>query len=206
VTHSASSSTSRAPREPGPAARRAIGATCLLLLVFFGCSTDDSGGLDDSCLAFVPSQQRTDGEVTAVLAADSSCDLAILELVVTGVSDVWSVQFELDYPIALSQFAFIDTASSFLVDDGTPPLFHAEDNPLGHLVVGVSRQNTGSNTGVTPTEDDNVLVRLGFVRFANSGEGLLMFMNPSLSTLTVAGEQPTELLVPFHAGSFVIEN
>jgi hypothetical protein len=131
--------------------------------------------------------------------------VAEVELVVTGIADVWSTSFEVDYP---SGIAFVvqavDLSDSFL---GADALFTILEDPLGHVEIGVTRVDTGSNIGVTPTPGNDVLVRMAFVRFASGGSGDVIFGNANLSQRSTAipgTPIPVDPPVPFINGMLTI--
>ena len=82
----------------------------LLLIVSFGCETDPNlGGLVQTCITFVPLAPPADGVVAPLSSDTSDCAVAEVELVVTGVDDIWSAHFEVDYPSGFSQiFEVVD--------------------------------------------------------------------------------------------------
>jgi len=180
--------------------------TIFMLAVIPACSTDDPvGGLQPVCITFVPDADPTLGEVAPVWSDTSDCAVAEVELVVTGVTDVWSTSFEVDYP---SGIAFVvqavDLSDSFL---GADALFTILEDPLGHVEIGVTRVDTGTNIGVTPTPGNDVLVRMAFVRFASGGSGDVIFGNANLSQRSTAipgTPIPVDPPVPFIDGMLTI--
>ena len=159
----------------------AVVATILLLAVICGCETDPNlGGLVQSCIVFVPLGPPADGVVAPLSSDTSDCAVAEVELVVTGIDDIWSTSFEVDYPSGISQIFFdvVDVSDSFLGSDAVVVI---QEDPLGHVEIGVTRVDTGNNIGVTPTPGNDVLARIAFLRFSSSGSGDVIFSNANLS-------------------------
>jgi hypothetical protein len=188
-------------------------ALLLLLALGPGCETDEpSGGLVTSCLTYTAEKDPTEGEVTSALYEDfSDCGTAVVELVLTGVEDVWSVQFHVVYPYAISQIRedVVDVTESFLATDDGDVEYHIEEQTPGRAVVGVTRIDTGSNKGVTPTAEDSVVLRLGFELFAATGSGEVTFEEASVWVRTSPdpGQPlPADPPVSFSGGTLVILN
>lgn len=183
-------------------------AVAVLLATSSGCETDDSvGGLQPSCLTFISVKDPTPGEVTSVWGSESTCTFMEVELVVSGVSDIWSAQFEVHYPAGISDFAALDLSDSFLLEGATNLLRNVSQIDAGLVEIGITRDASENIAGVTPDPDGNtVLARLIFQRFTSSGEGDMTLEDATLSTVANPGDQPTEISVPFSGGEFFIEN
>ena len=184
----------------------ALSGLVLLLALCGGCEDDEGLGLDASCVAFIPDSVPTPGEVVAQVGADSSCEIVIIELIVTGVDDIWGASFEPIYPggtVLISQD--IDLEGSFLGEDAFQEL--VELSP-GVAEAGITRVDNRVNTGVTPDDDNNLLARFAFLRIAASGSGPLTFEDANLSTVAGLGE-PVMLEDPptvFRGGTLSIVN
>ncbi len=171
--------------------RRGLALSALLLLPILGsgCEDDSDLGLTSSCITFVPDAEPTDGEVVAQRSATSTCEVVVVELVVTGVDDVHSANFKMTFPNE-AFFLFpldydndgnldtLDVTSSFLGDErftdlGLIPILVEEPPDSGIAVGGVTRVGTreGTRQGVTPDDTNNSLFKVAFRRFIDSGSG-----------------------------------
>ncbi len=178
----------------------ALSGLLLLLVLGSGCEDDSDLGLGVSCITFVPDAVPTAGEVVARLAANSSCDIAVVELVVTGVADVFGASFEIEYPNQMALLAQdLDVTESFLGDDAIQVL---EEISPGIGEAGVTRVDTNSG-GVTPDDTNNILVKMAFLRFVSSGSGALHLND---ANLILAGTPPVGAVpaVPFRGGTLMI--
>jgi hypothetical protein len=183
-------------------------AVCALLAVSPGCN-DDSGssGLVASCIRFDREKPPTSGEVTSVWGSESTCDTVEVELVVSGVADIWSAEFEVVYPVGISQYAGLSVGDSFLLE-GTDTLFFEGDEIVpGRVEIGVSRVDSSSIVGVTPT-DNTLLCRLIFRRITSGGGGEVTLEDANLTKVENLGYQPTPFdpAIEFSGGTFFIEN
>ncbi len=181
----------------------ALSGLLLLLILAWGCEDDSDLGLGLSCITFVPNAVPTDGEVVAQRSADSGCDVVVVELVVTGVADVFAASFEIDFP---DEFTLIsqdlDVTDSFLGENLFQEL--QEVSP-GTAVGGVTRVDS-NNGGVTPDDTNNILLKVAFLRFVNSGSGALSFNDANLEIVANPGDPPVAAVpaVPFRGGTLMI--
>jgi len=183
----------------------AVLAVAVLLAASSGCETDDSvGGLQPSCITLIPVKDPTPGEVTSVWGSESTCDVVEVELEVSGVSDIWSVQFEVVYPDGIAQILSPNADDSFLSEGGVDLFGEFDEIVAGTAEIGLTRVGA-ANVGITPSTN-NHLIRLRFLRLASSGSGPVTFQDATLSTKANPGDQPTEISVPFSGGEFFIEN
>ncbi len=181
----------------------ALSGLLLLLILGSGCEDDSDLGLGLSCITFVPNAVPTDGEVVAQRSADSGCDVVIVELVVTGVSNVHAANFKIDFPNEFSLISQdLDVTDSFLGDDLLQEL---QEVAPGIAVGGVSRVDS-NNGGVTPDEMNNILLKVAFFRFVSSGSGALSFNDAKLKIVAIPGDPPVDAdpAVPFHGGTLMI--
>jgi hypothetical protein len=183
-------------------------AAAVLLAALSGCSTDDDvGGLVPSCITFIPVKDPTPGEVTSVWGSESTCERAEVELVVSGVDNIWSAEFEVHYPVGISQFAAVDAGDSFLLEGIGTLLVEAQEITAGVIEIGVSRVDSQNNIGVTPTTN-TLLVRLFFERFTSSGSGDVTLVDANLTKVENLGDAPTPFApaIEFSGGEIFIEN
>jgi len=191
---------------------KTTGALLLLALLCAaaGCSPNDNlGGLVPTCISFTPATTPTAGEVVAVSSDLSDCDTAVIELAVSGVDNLWGISFEMDYPSGISQvFPFVDVSTSVLGDQAKL-IFFLDEDPLGHIEVGVSRNNLYFDQGLPMADLDTnpVVLRLGFQRFATGGSGDAEFtMGTTSLSFRQAGQEPTfDDTIPFSGGSLFIQ-
>jgi len=183
-----------------------------VLCAVAGCSPKDNlGGLNPTCIYFNAGTPAA-VEVVAVVSDLSDCNTAVIELVVTGVDNLWGVSFELDYPSGISQVFPIDVTTSVL---GAEPelIYNLEEDPLGHIEVGVSRSNVFFDRGVPMADLDAnpVLLRLGFRQLTTGGSGNVTFTmgTTSLSFREPPDPDPQEVTfddtIPFTGGSLFIQ-
>jgi hypothetical protein len=189
--------------------RNALTALVLLgaLLWATGCSTDEnSAGLAPNCISFVPDigdDPPPSGEVTALFGPDSTCNTLDLQLVVSGVDDIFSAQFEIVYPTGIAQVFQVDLNGSFLFEDGVTPLLNF-DVVNGRAEIGFTRQDT-NNGGVTPPVDNTLLAVVRFARIATTSSGTLSFEDATLSVLPDPAGPPVEVTVPFNGGVIAVD-
>ena len=209
MTHTRQDPARRRSSRPGFGKWRrvlALSGLMLLLAPGWGCEDDTDLGLGVSCITFVPDAVPTDGEVVARLGAESSCDVVVVELVVTGVPDVFAASFEIDFPQEFSAISVnLDVADSFLGPDLIQEL--QEISP-GVVEGGVSRVGVKMG-GVTPDENNNLLFKVGFLRFASSGSGALSFNDANLQIVEQDPGQDPEVanadpVIPFRGGTLMV--
>ena len=194
----------------------ALSGLLLLLVLSWGCEDDTTLGLGVSCITFVPETDPTGGEVVAQRSSDSGCDVVVVELVVTGVDDVHSASFEIDFPDEISLISQdLDVTDSFLSDleerdagDDLEQFLDEVPPDSGIAVGGVTRQ--GPEAGVTPDDDNNILLKVAFFGFVNSGSGALSFIDAdsNLQIRATEGDPPVAAVpaVPFRGGTLMIIN
>jgi len=138
-----------------PAGRRV--AHVLLIAGFLlsapSCS-DNSPISQELCVDFTPAVQPVQGRVTAQLGVDSSCQIAEIEIVVTGVDDVFAFTSTITYDIDVVSYIGYSLDGSALQSDGADVVVDIEEEELGTLTVGATRL---SQTGVDVVETTPVL-------------------------------------------------
>jgi hypothetical protein len=111
-----------------------------LLLPVPGCSEDETGGvLVAPCLDFNPGTMPVSQTVTTRLSDDSSCNVAALEIVATGVDDVWALDTTVTFDTELVFWTGYSTSDSVLGADGAAVVAVVESTAAGELTVGVTR-------------------------------------------------------------------
>ncbi len=177
----------------------ALSGLLLLLVLSWGCEDDSDLGLGLSCITFVPDAVPTDGEVVAQRSSDSGCDVVVVELVVTGVPEVFGASFEIDFPEEISLISQdLDVTDSFLGDD----LFQELQEVSPGTAEGAVTRVGSEEVGATPSDTDNILLKVAFFRFVSSGSGALSFND---ANLILAGAPPVaDPTVPFRGGTLMI--
>jgi hypothetical protein len=142
--------------------------------------------------------------------------VAVVDLIVSGIDDVWSAQFEIVHPNLIQQL-FIDTQPSFLTSDGNIPIVTLQvvEPPPDEVPTnvrseaGITRTDDGSNIGIDATDPDmNLLAQILFVRLGTAGAGELLFEDANLSQRSSPdpGEPvPLNPPVPFRGGTLVVD-
>jgi len=144
-------------RVDGLLRRASVAVLIAGLLLLPGCGGGGGGG-DDSdestCLEFTQSAAPADGTVVARVAAGSTCDTLVIELVIQQVDDVFGVSFEASFESDVVTYDGWSTTGTIL---DPPSVFLDPPIPDG-IQLGVSRTGLGVNVGATP----QVLLRLMF--------------------------------------------
>jgi hypothetical protein len=151
-----------------------------------GCSSDD----DDAsvCIGFSTTETPQAGRVVARPGAGSSCGTAEVELVVTGVTDIYAFGATLVYEANLVTFVGIEEEGSLLISDGVE-VIPLTGGSTGSIEISVSRKldaaNPDSETGIDAVAGNDLLIRLLFAPRAG-GTATLAFENTEL----LGSEQP----------------
>lgn len=174
-----------------------------LLLVGQGCSDDSSGGvLTDPCLDFTAAGPAVAGAVTTRLGDESTCTLATLEIVATGIDDVWSLDTTVTFDPALVTWTGNSTTGSVLGADGAAVAAFIEATASGELTVGISR--VAADEGIDIDADGGVLLTLYFaLNTTVAGTGAFSMGDECLTTV---GEPPPVIPgVDCSGGSFTVQ-
>ncbi len=70
-----------------------------------------------------------------------------------------------------------------------------DETSPGFVVGAISRVGT-LNGGVTPTDSDDILMRMAFIRFATSGSGPLTFSDANIDFIATPGLPPVATIPP----------
>jgi hypothetical protein len=138
-----------------------VGLACLLLVP--GCS-DDEG----VCAAFTPARAPGPGTISTSETAASGCDLVELQMLITDVSDVFALDFDLRYDASLFAFGGVFPLGAVLDADGASLIVEAR-GVEGAFNIVVSRV---ASTGVDAT-GTRILLLLRFLRIAGGGATVL---------------------------------
>ena len=191
-------------RQGSPGRRRApfFLPVLVLLLVSQGCSDDSTGGvLADPCLDYSPSGAAAAGTVTTRLADGSDCLQARVEIVATGVVDVWSLETTVTFDPSVVSWVGHSKADSILGSDGTAVAAIISETASGELTVGVTR--TAADEGIDIGAEGGVLVELIFALYSSStADGLLTLGEECLTTF---GDPPqADPAVTCSGGTFTV--
>ena len=187
-----------------PAIPRAAATAVLALAALFAgasCSDSDNGGgmTTTPCLDFAAASTPSAGTVVAQDGTGSTCDVAVIDLIVTDVNGLFGANIVLQYPSTLVSFQSATEIGSVLLSDANPvELIPGVSS--GTLTVGLSRLNTSTTVNAVGSQ---LLVRLSFSRIAATGSGPL---SPTAgSALLDAGTPPDSIPgITFSGGIFTI--
>jgi len=149
------------------------------------------------CVDFVPSEAPASGKVVTRLRADSTCDLAIVEIVGTDIDGVFAVATHIVYDRTAVVYSQMHTIGSALSRDGAS-LNVVEDDLAGEITIGVAR-NADDTVDLVGTQ---LLMTLLFLPF-EQGTSDMAVQTPCL---TDGEEEPQPLGdVSCSGGSFTVE-
>ena len=187
--------------------RKLLGIAAVLCLIgASGCSSDTTVFIP-SCLFFEGDQAPASGIVVPQTNEDSSsCSLIVVELLVSGVDDIFGAEFTFTYPVVSTQFIDIvsTTGASLLDQDGLLLTAFADERTPGEVTVVLTRDGSQTQQGVDADLFDNLLVGLVFFQILNSGEGDLVFV-ANQADLLGPGMPPVKKNITFVGGTFSIE-
>ena len=143
-----------------------------------GCGSSGGGAVmtPTITLMYVPASAAGLATVTTASGAGSTDSIAVVEIYVTGVLDVLTASFTLNFDTASVAFLDFDVAGSHLGSDGATIQPIVQQTQTGELTVGLTRlAATGIDFNAT-----QLLIRIRFVRAASSGTSTLTFGNNGL--------------------------
>jgi hypothetical protein len=116
-----------------------LGLSLLLLAPACGGGSDDGGVTPDTgCLVYEPSSTPTSGNVAGRTGVGSTCNVLELELIVTDVANIFTVEFTLQYSESTVRYAGVNTALSILESDGTQVATIVNESP-GEAQISITR-------------------------------------------------------------------
>lgn len=150
----------------------------MLAVPLTGCGSSGGGGVmvPTIMLTYAPAPGTGPARVTTVYGAGSTAVTAVVEIHVTGVLDVLTASFKLNFDPVSVAFLDFDVVGSHLVSDGAAIQPVVQQTQAGQLTVGLTRL---SATGID-FNGTQLLMRIRFVRVATSGTSALTFGNNSL--------------------------
>lgn len=192
---------------PGARGSAVFALALALALTGQGCSDDSSGGtLVDPCLDFTGPAPAS-GSVTTRLGDDSTCLLATLEIVATGIDDVWALSTTVTFDPAVAAYGGYSITGSVLGSDGTALTPAVQLTDEGLVTVGVSR--VAALEGIDIDENGGVLVQLFFALSSTvASSGSLTMGDECLQTVDpLAPGDPPEVIpgVTCSGGTLVIQ-
>jgi hypothetical protein len=125
----------------GRGAARLLAAVALSALAACGGGGGGGGGgptQPPAGIFFTPAAGTATPAIVLTERADSTANTLYLEVRAVGVTDLYGLAFDLQYPASVLQFQAA-TEGTFLSASGTPTTFQAVESPAGNLVVGLSR-------------------------------------------------------------------
>ncbi len=129
------------------------------------------------CIAFAPGSAPAPGTIVAAQTSTGACDLVSIDLLVTGVTDIFAASFTVDYDQSIASYDRVSTSGSLLASDGRT-VEVLEDRRSGHVTIGLTRR--GATTGIDAA-GTALLVRLFFLKAGTAaGSGSLGFSNTKL--------------------------
>jgi hypothetical protein len=152
-----------------------------------------------NCIAYQASTAPAPGTVVATEGAGSACETVQVELLLTDVTDVQTVDFDVSFDPSMASYEGVSLAGSVLVSDGANVNVLENEAP-GEVSIDLSRFNTGIDFDGT-----GMLVRLIFSKVASpsNDSGPLSFS----ATQVFGSEMPPEEKpgIQWHGGTMVIE-
>ena len=170
------------------------------------CGGGGGGGggrdvVDPSCLSFTAGGTPNPSTVIATESAASTCEVAQLDVRITGVDDVYAGSFTVSYDAAMVSYEGTSLSGSILNEDGAA-VEVIENEGAGSVTIGLTR--IGVDTGVD-FDTTGTLITLIFriLPSAGSGSGGLTFSNGEL----VGSETPPEEKsgLQWHGGNLRID-
>ncbi len=142
-----------------------------------GCSgSSDEGVVTQTCIDFLGSGSQTAGTVVAVQAAGSNCSVVAVDLIVTGVTDVFAAAFTVNFNPAVASFDGLNQSGSLLAGGGVQVDVLVDADTPGQVDVGMTRR---AASGVD-VAGSSKLVTLLF-RIVDPGSTSLTFSDPRLT-------------------------
>jgi len=125
-----------------PVSHRAAIVVVLALCCACGGGGGGGGGgviPPDLCMTLAPASAPASATVVVQTGAASTCAIAVVELAVTDVNDVFALATTIEYdPVSLA-FAGMNTIGSVLARDGAQLNVEFREAVLGKVTIGVSR-------------------------------------------------------------------
>lgn len=122
----------------------AVTVAALIAGIVAGCG---GGGrkrpLRSECLAFQSSAAPAASKVVALQGSGTACEAVQVELVLTDVADVQTVEFTAIYDASVAHYEGYSLAGSVLTSDGAQPNEFEDDSVPGQVTIDLSRFGSG---------------------------------------------------------------
>jgi hypothetical protein len=150
-----------------PAAVQALFILLALSLLTPGCNNCDS-----CCIRFASSTPPAPGSVACVQASESTCELLAVDLIISDVDDLFTVEFTFQFDPEVVNYEGVSVEGSLMSSDGTQ-ITTLEDAEPGDVTVTISR--LGAGFGGIDAEGERFLARLYFSKLTDEGSSALFF-------------------------------
>ncbi len=177
---------------------RVLPLVLLLALLPLGCD-DDEGDSGDPCIEFTAAAVPAPQTVTAIGGLGSDCDVAVVDLVVTDVDNLFATSFDLAFDATRVALVTVSTATSVLTSDGAPILRQVTTIGTGQVHVALTRSQVSTGVNVV---GGGTLATITFLRAGTGGTSPLTLSN---ATLLDPGTPPAPIPgIQFRGGTFQI--
>jgi len=123
------------------------------------CSDDDAGLPEAVCVEFTPAEAPEAGKVVARAGAESTCDVAVVEIVATDIDDVFSIEADVLYDNVVVRYLGFDAGGSVLAADGVGIVPIVSEVEGGRITLGIARS---ASTGID-VSGTRLVVKLFFL-------------------------------------------
>ena len=125
-------------------------AVLLAAVLPLACGGDDGGGtVPTVCLSYGGTTSPATGQVVVREASSgNSCDVRVLEVVVTNLADVFATSFTLTFDSAAVDFQSVSSTATLLASGGATVQVLVDEQP-GTVTVGLTRLGVGTGVGVS---------------------------------------------------------
>ncbi len=120
-------------------------AAVLAAAAFAGCGSGGRRGgqvVPTTCMTFQGTSPPTASKVVTRQGSGSQCEMLQVELVLTDVMDVLTVEFTVDFDAAVAEYEGLSETGSVLTSDGANLNVLVNENP-GQVTLALSRFTTG---------------------------------------------------------------
>ena len=107
-----------------------------------GCGGGGSDPIPTACITFEAAAVPAGSTVVARQASGSTCGMVQVELVLTGVTDVQTVEFKVDFDDSVASYEGLSLAGSMLASGGANVNVFEDEAP-GQVTINLSRFNSG---------------------------------------------------------------
>lgn len=149
-----------------------------LILLVAACGGGDNGGgnmMPTACIDFTGGATATSGSVIAQKGTGSTCDVVVVDLIVTDVNNLFGMEVILTYDPAVVDYESSSSAGSVLTQGGVVvPVLESE--VTGQVLIAATRQ---AANGVNVTGSGQLL-RLLFRKVGGSGMSAMSYSGNQL--------------------------